>query len=332
MTNIKYKAGQAETVKSIMQRSSYFTEEGEKEAYNLYTMEIKYDYSIGNVITNFTVALSDDADIDEEIEKSILKEVFDSQKVDIRMHPFGCTAFGFKGVDNKYRMGRNYDFATNTSAMLVYCNPKPSSRGEMRYKSVAFAALANIDANNPITKRDATLVTPFVCLDGMNEKGVSIAVLVVDSRPTVQYDKKPNIFTTLAIRLVLDEAASTKEAINLLNKYNMFASGLKDYHFMICDSNGDRRVVEYNYLKHKTRELVDTVHDVVTNHYIFDEKHKGHGQNRCEIVDSMLRDKEISKTNEMAWNALQASSQINKPGDPTSNTQWSIVYNNSDLI
>jgi choloylglycine hydrolase len=75
---------------------------------------------------------------------------------------------------NQVHMGRNYDFKLDTSAMLVYCTP-PNG-----YKSVAFAALDNISANTPdesMKKKLATLTSPFICLDGMNEKGVSIAVL-----------------------------------------------------------------------------------------------------------------------------------------------------------
>ena len=54
--------------------------------------------------------------------------------------------------------------------MLVYCEPKDG------YKSVAFAALDNISANTPdasMKKKLATLTAPFICLDGMNEKGIN---------------------------------------------------------------------------------------------------------------------------------------------------------------
>lgn len=97
--------------------------------------------------------------------------------------------------------------------MLVYSTPKDG------YKSVAFAALDNISANTAdasLKSRLACLTAPFVCLDGMNEKGVSIAVLTLDSEPTKQNTGKPTIATTLAIRLVLDKAASTEEAVELL--------------------------------------------------------------------------------------------------------------------
>ncbi|MFR7667911.1 MAG: hypothetical protein ACLU00_05145 [Mediterraneibacter faecis] len=55
----------------------------------------------------------------------------------------------------------------DTSAMLVYCTPKNG------YKSVAFAALDNVSANIPdenVKKKLASLTSPFICLDGMNEK------------------------------------------------------------------------------------------------------------------------------------------------------------------
>lgn len=85
-----------------------------------------------------------------------------------------CTAFTMTDNQNQVHMGRNYDFKLDTSAMLVYCTP-PNG-----YKSIAFAALDNISANTPdesMKKKLATLTSPFICLDGMNEKGVSIAVL-----------------------------------------------------------------------------------------------------------------------------------------------------------
>ena len=87
---------------------------------------------------------------------------------------------------------------------------------------VATAALDNVSANAPdeSTKMKlASLTAPYICLDGLNEKGVSIAVLTLDSDPVHQNTGKPAIATTLAIRLVLDRAASTEEAVELLRGY-----------------------------------------------------------------------------------------------------------------
>lgn len=82
-------------------------------------------------------------------------------------------------------------------------------------------------------------------------------MLTLDSEPTYQQTGKPTITPTLAIRLVLDHAATTAEAVALLREYDMFASGGRDYHFYITDASGDGRVVEYD-CDDPARPLVDT--------------------------------------------------------------------------
>lgn len=232
-------------------------------------------------------------------------------------------------------MGRNYDFKNDTSALLVYTAPKDG------YKSVAFAALNNISANVPdesFKKKLTTLTAPFICLDGMNEKGVSIAVLTLDSEPTRQTTDRPTITTSLAIRLVLDKAASTEEAVELLRGYDMFATNGRDYHFYITDASGDGRVVEYD-CNSETRELVDTPSDAVTNFFILykdkvlpNQKNGiyGHGRERYDAVLNVFAEEE-NYSEETVWTALKAAAQDPNPQDITSNTQWSIAYNNSAL-
>ena len=70
-------------------------------------------------------------------------------------------------TDGDIHMGRNYDFKKDNfrNARVLYT--------ENGYKSVAFAALDNVSANIPdenVKKKLASLTSPFICLDGMNEK------------------------------------------------------------------------------------------------------------------------------------------------------------------
>lgn len=310
------------TMSSIQKISSY------DDGYNLYRMDVKYDYSLDDVIN---YGITDD----QSMIDAILKEALPLLPVKIKAPKFGCTAFTMTDTDGDIHMGRNYDFKKDTSAMLVYCTPKNG------YKSVAFAALDNVSANIPdanVKKKLASLTSPFICLDGMNEKGVSIAVLTLDSDPVHQDTGKPTISTTLAIRLVLDRAASTEEAVTLLKSYDMFASSGRDYHFYITDASGDGRVIEYD-CNSDTRELVDTKSEAVTNFFIL-YKNKvapnqrngiyGHGRERYDAVLNVF-ETEKEHTNTTSWNALKAASQDPNPVEITSNTQWSINYNNTDL-
>ena len=299
------------------------------EDYNLYRMDIDYAYDLDRLIDR---GITDN----QSMINAILAEALPYLPIHMKAPNFGCSAFCTQGTDGHTLMGRNYDFKNDTSAMLVYCTPKDG------YASVAFAALDNINANTPdasMAKKLATLTAPFICLDGMNEKGVSIAVLTLDSDPTYQQTGKPMIATTLAIRLVLDRAATTAEAVELLSKYDMFASSGRDYHFYITDATGDGRVVEYD-CESETRELVALPINAITNFYgIYKDKVLpnqkngiyGHGRERYDAVLEVFDQQKDSPSNDTVWAALKAASQEPNPESITSNTQWSIAYNNTDL-
>ena len=312
-----------QTIGSIEQLTDY------EDGYNLYRMDVKYDYSIENVINR---GIEDD----QMMIDSMLKEVLPLLPVKMKAPNFGCTSFSLTDTDGDVHMGRNYDFKSDTSAMLVYCTPKDG------YKSVAVAALDNVSANVPdenIKKKLASLASPFICLDGINEKGVSISVLTLDSEPVRQNTGKPVISTTLAIRLVLDRAATTEEAVELLRSYDMYSSAGRDYHFYITDASGDGRVVEYD-CESETRELVATPTEAVTNFFIiYKEKALpnqkngiyGHGRERYDAVMKVLEEEKGNYTNDTVWKAMKSAAQYPDPDDITSNTQWSVSYNNTDL-
>lgn len=292
-------------------------------------MDCKYDYSLDRIISH---GIHDN----QTMSNTILKEVLPLLPLHIKTPPYGCTAFTLTGSDGDIRMGRNYDFKNDTSAMMVYCSPKDG------YKSVAFAALDNISANIPdknVKNRLSSLTAPFICLDGINEKGVSIAVLALDSEATHQDTGKPAITTTLAIRLVLDSAATTEEAVSLLKKYDMFASGGHDYHFYITDATGDGRVVEYD-CENPARELTAIPSVAVTNFYILYKEKAfpnqengiyGHGRERYDAVLDVLEKQKGHYSNDTAWSALKAAAQYPGTDVIKSNTQWSVVYDNTDI-
>ena len=297
--------------------------------YNLYRMQVRYDYDLDKMIANTT------ADNQSFIDAAV-KQALPLLPVSIKAPTFGCSAFHIQETGGDHLMGRNYDFKRDTSAMLVCTAPKDG------YKSIAFAALDNLGVNqaDASTKaKIASLLAPFACLDGINEKGVSIAVLTLDSEPTKQDTGKPVLATTMAIRLVLDRAATTAEAVELLQQYDMFATSGRDYHFYITDAAGDGCVIEYD-CDDPARPMVVTPSQQVTNFFV---KYKenvrpnqkngiyGHGRERYDAVLEVFDQQKDSPSNDTVWAALKAASQEPNPESITSNTQWSIAYNNTDL-
>ena len=313
-------ASRLKTIGTIRKITNY-------DEYNLYCMDITYDYSIGDIIN---YGITDN----QSMLNAVLKEALPLLPIKMEAPQFGCSAFTIPGADGHILMGRNYDFKNDSSAMLVYCTPKNG------YKSVALAALDNVSANQAdasMSTKLACLTAPFICLDGMNEKGVSIAVLTLDSDPVGQNTGKQKIFTTLAIRMVLDRAATTQEAVDLLRSYDMFATAGRDYHFYITDATGDGRVVEYDP-DDAARPLVDTKMDAITNFFgMYSDRGEpnqkngiyGHGKERYNAIMEVL---DAGRTGtDAAWDALKAASQEPNPEDVTSNTQWSLIYDDTAL-
>lgn len=309
--------------------------------YNLYETTARYDVQLTEEIikkfTNLRVFYEECEDnIDIAVNHSIKEVLKIKSDNDINFQPVGCTAYQAEipsENDKVVYMGRNYDFATNTSCLLVRSHPV--AKNVKLFSSIAFAALSNLNITNPlnVANNDILLAAPYVCLDGINEAGVSIAVLMVDTKKGVgitcqKNQDKCNIFTTLAIRCVLDYASTTDEAIDILKKYNMCATGGADYHFFITDASGSSKVVEYSYKDKETRACVVTNKSAVTNFYVFDKGTFGHGHDRYQIVCNILAESPLTKAK--LWKALYDAAQKEEIGDITSNTQWSVLFNNSN--
>ena len=307
-------ASRIKTVSSIQQLTNY------DDGYNLYSMDVAYDYSTQHIIDS---GITDN----QSLIDAVLKESLPLLPVSMKAPDFGCTAFTAQGSDGTL-MGRNYDFKRDTSALLVRCSPADG------YRSIGFAALNNVGADVPdasVKSRLACLTAPLICLDGVNEKGVSIAVLTLDTEPTHQSTGKQTIATTLAIRLVLDHAATTEEAVSLLEGYDMFASSGRDYHFYVTDASGDGASPD-RPLKATPMRAITNFFALYADEVLPNQKNGiyGHGKERWEAVEAVL-DAHADDNVDAAWEALRASSQDPNPQDVTSNTQWSVVYSNTGL-
>lgn len=99
--------GRFQTISSIQKVTDY-------DEYNLYRMDVKYDYDLDRLIE---YGITDN----QSFVDAIVKESLPILPVHIKAPDFGCSAFTLQEADGNVLMGRNYDFKRDTSAMLVYC-------------------------------------------------------------------------------------------------------------------------------------------------------------------------------------------------------------------
>lgn len=312
-----------QTLASIQKLTSY------ADGLDLYTMEVQYEYDIDALTPT-------DGFSDEKMAELLLAQALPGVPVQIEAPDYGCTAFTVKAANGKVYMGRNYDFKFDTSAMMCVCRPKNG------YASVCFSALSNLGINDPYASEEALascLVAPLIPLDGMNEKGLGIAVLTLNSEPTAQQTGKPALGTPVLIRMVLDRAATVEEAVELISRYDYHATSGRDYHYYITDTSGSGVVVEWD-CNDPARSMTVTPVRTVTNYYILyedtfapgqDKGDYGVGKSRRDKAEAVIRTAGSEAGRQTAWAGCIAASSEPNPESIVSNTQWSVVYDLTDL-
>ena len=247
---------------------------------------------------------------------------------DFNLNPkssFSCSAFNVHNSKNENLIGRNFDNPYSPS-FIVWTQPKN------KYKSISFVLgyYLNMKTDKDVVK-SRLLLMPYAPLDGLNEHGFGISVLVAQQNHS-NHQTKPNkldLTTTLMIRAVLDNCKTTEEAIQFFDRYNMhdINEGIS-YHFFMTDNKGDSAVIEYvngemKVIKNKENNYSDYLY--VTNYYLSKEIGEGNnmGLKRYKTLEKQLKYGNIT----MDWNeAMNLLISVNQ-----SSTVWSNVYNTKDL-
>lgn len=234
---------------------------------------------------------------------------------------FGCSTISVKNPDGKYMFGRNFDW-NKCEALVVGSEPEQGYASVSTVNMDFIAAGAGMDLGQ-FSDRMKTVAALYAPLDGMNEKGFCVSVnMIQDSATIKQNTNKPDITTTTAVRLLLDQAADVDEALNLLKQYDLHASMGMMVHFALADASGHSVVVEYI---ENEMVIIDT--PVVTNFYLASGEKYGIGteqsHTRYEILTELLEKKDTMEMQDVR-DALDSVSKDNF-GEYES-TEWSIVY------
>ncbi len=280
---------------------------------SLFTMEYKGDYG-------FDDFLETGASSDSQLVAFITKRLLKGFPMEFDLPDLGCSTFAATSPQGDALFGRNFDMYYSP-ALFVKTKPKNG------YASISMVNLAYIGFGEdklPLTMKDSilALAAPYTPLDGVNEKGLAVGVLLIDTEPTNQQTDKIDITTTTAIRLMLDKAATVDEALELLGQYDMHSSANSCYHFQIADATGRAVVTEY------IGDQLNVVESPRATNFLLTEGDWdfGAGQDRFSILEETMTDCGGVMTEEQAMNLLQAVSQVPRP-EKDSATQWSCVYN-----
>ncbi len=285
--------------------------------YGAYQMTYYGDYGFDEFLET---GAKNDGDIEAYVTKRLLKGL----PIDLDVTGGGCTAFVVKNEKNEILYGRNFDFLYAPS-MQLYTKPE-NGYTSVSTVNLSFAGYSEENLPDGLFSKFLTLASPYLPFDGMNEKGVAIALLAVPKADPPYDSKKVTLNTTTAIRLVLDKASSVDEAIDLLRQYNIYFSGDIECHYLIADSSGRSVIVEY--YDHDLQVVeVETDYQIASNFIAYNGLNIGEGFtefDRYEAVENTIQNNSGCLNKEEAISLL---AQVGVKDGATDKLQWSVLYN-----
>ena len=181
--------------------------------------------------------------------------------------PYGCSTLTAHTPDGGFLMGRNFDYMSGT-AMILHTIPDNGYESITTF-NVEYYGFGENWLPEGFANQYMALTGLFFALDGINEKGLAVAVLMAgDDVETHQHTSKPDLTNSAAVRYMLKNAANVDEALDLLRGIDMHSDIGAAQHYAIADASGKSVVVEY-----VDDQMIVTETPAVTNHYLCEAKH-----------------------------------------------------------
>lgn len=232
-----------EELKTLTSIKEIMKSDGEHNG-NVYEIKVEGDYYLDDYVASGGAA--SDKELISFLTKKITRGFFNLK---IEESTIGCSSFSAHAENGDAIFGRNYDMS-RTNVALVHTKPRN------RYHSISTVDLTfiGVDSNGKVKglgDKFNMLAAPYVTLDGMNEKGLAVGIYMTfqgpakQDIPTDQQTAKPDVTSTVLLRLMLDHAATVEEAVAIAERYDMHDSASSSFHYMVSDASGKSAVLEY---------------------------------------------------------------------------------------
>lgn len=238
--------------------------------------------------------------------------------------PWGCSLYASFKDDENMLYGRNFDWGYSP-ALLLYTDPPfgfaSASMVDISYLGYRQDNVMGLDQAN-LEDRLALLASPSIPFDGINEKGLVVAMAAIPGSNPIRDNTKPTLDSLGIIRVLLDHASNVAEAVAFFQSHNIHFGVGPSLHYLIADASGQAALVEYYHSEVYITYNQNPWH-LATNFII--ETIAGSPEGYCNRYDTLherLLNSQGMLSSEEAFQLLEDVS--------AENTQWSILYNFSD--
>lgn len=241
------------------------------------------------------------------------------RNIEITNPKFGCSS----GASQTNIYGRNYDLTGETTSIIM------RYKKDGCYSSISTVDIGMADYNklrNTLTLNEQGALASFCPVDGMNEKGFYISILMLDKDININQNVsgKTNLTPTTLVRYLLNNAKDVNQAKQLISNINYHSFAGTSVHFAMADSSGNGVVCEFY-----ENGPVYTQAKVVTNHYL-GGNYKSSGTetdgDSTYARYNRLYNYYYEYPNATEDDVKSALEDVSKP-----DTEWSVIYNPTTL-
>ncbi|MCQ2363567.1 MAG: linear amide C-N hydrolase [Acidaminococcaceae bacterium] len=302
----------------------------DKKGY-LYEIQYKADYKFDQVWDAMQVS---GAGLQDSVRKVILPD--SSIKLGAPL-PSKQLDLGISAMtpENHPLLAHSYHMTNDERAVLVVHTEAPGKFASVGIADMGYIGAKKNDFLSSVEGQEALLYAPFYVIDGVNEKGFSIATLTVPGDNTVQDNGNKKLFSALIPRYMLDNARSVQDALEKFQELDVVMPAGSSYHWLLNDAYGDSAVVEYvrNTFVSQPKAYVDK-HQVVANYWLNPMVAKDpaeRGMLRTKLLRKFFKKNKYPTEQQLMDQLEQARAtkepELTKKGsDLTLATNWSVVY------
>lgn len=160
------------------------------DEYPLYTMDYAGDYGIDEFLEQG--GASNDAELIDFVVGRLLKGL----PIEIELPNLACSTFNAETPSGDAIFGRNFDLEFSPG-MMVRTNPE-DGYASLSMVNLAFIGYGEDKLPDDLASSIVSLAAPFAPLDGVNEKGLAVGVLLIDTEATDQRTDRVDITATTA--------------------------------------------------------------------------------------------------------------------------------------
>lgn len=156
---------------------------------------------------------------------------------------FGCTLWVATGTEGRPLVGRNWDWEHGPGLVL---SSRTDQARTLTLTDMAFLGLGPQDPLDRLDEegRSRVLRAQGGQVEGMNEHGVFMG-LAADQLAIEPFDDTKPLVGGLGVqRLVLDEARTTAEAVEIVRSVDLDFTGGPGLHYLVADRHGAAAVIE----------------------------------------------------------------------------------------